>query len=319
MDSVSYHRSRGVVYYLPSPWPETFSLSQTCRLEKTCKEFSHSSIAQYIGRIGILPRWWTEDRQDWYLDILQFVCVRTVRRGEETVLGPFSVVRSEADFILLEDENQQQFYFPKYLQRYEFGRKFYSSTAIWLYTSGCYYRRCVDLEIPLPVHCFCIEVFNRTICLGCSYDPRVHPREENEDTGSGARTDGEQTDITSAANDHPNPDKKRRRIGNNKGASEGNKGASEGNNKGASDSKPRTVKEESEESEPPAEVQEDPLPDKDENTPIPVVNLERPEGSGADLERVQEALLHAGFAVGRKPTKKMENSNVLPEYIRLWR
>ncbi|KAL3684031.1 hypothetical protein R1sor_002053 [Riccia sorocarpa] len=82
---------------------------------------------------------------------------------------------------------------------------------------------------------------------------------------------------------------------------------------------PRTVKEESEESEPPTEVKEDALPDEDENTPIPVVNLERPEGSGADLERVQEALLHAGFAVGRKTTKEMENSNVLPEYIRLWR
>ncbi|KAL3698956.1 hypothetical protein R1sor_016978 [Riccia sorocarpa] len=82
---------------------------------------------------------------------------------------------------------------------------------------------------------------------------------------------------------------------------------------------PRTVKEEREESEPPAEVQEDALPDEDENTPIPVINLERPEGSGADLERVQEALLHAGFAVGRKTSKEMENSNVLPEYIRLWR
>ncbi|KAL3691406.1 hypothetical protein R1sor_005057 [Riccia sorocarpa] len=42
---------------------------------------------------------------------------------------------------------------------------------------------CVDLEIPLPVSCFCIEVFNRPLCLGCSYDIRVHPRAEQEQVG----------------------------------------------------------------------------------------------------------------------------------------
>ncbi|KAL3690356.1 hypothetical protein R1sor_016665 [Riccia sorocarpa] len=151
MEGVRYHRSRGITYYLPSPWPETFSLTQISALQYWCKEFSHSSVAQYIGRIGILPRWWTEDHQDWYLDILQFVCIRTVKRGDETVLGPFNVVRTEGAFVLLEDERQQQFFFPKYLQRYEFGRKFYSCTGIWLYTSGCYCKRFLEAKHRVSV------------------------------------------------------------------------------------------------------------------------------------------------------------------------
>ncbi|KAL3678752.1 hypothetical protein R1sor_021708 [Riccia sorocarpa] len=518
MESLYYYRSRRITHYLPNPWPKAFSLRQICTLQKSCKEFSHTSVAQHIGRIGILPRWWTEDHQDWYLDILQFVCIRTVKRDEETVLGPFSVVRSEGVFVLLEDESQQQFFFPKYLQRYEFGRKFYSCTAIWLYTSGCYCRRCVDLQIPLPVYCFCIEVFNRSLCLGCSYDLRVHPREEIADSqvnaehqellnikvqpsaqneheqqdenkdidellsqnlclyrevfgsqstcfcGYGISTEKDENsrEGTQAATDNANDAtdvnagssrqhqarhqqqrrnaddctrkkqaakvaevkvKKSRRVpektfdvsitigilgndiqgqcfdkmvnflesraemdvlGLERGDSHlqlhiqgmlrittssaralktesaiknvSDKQKEEGRRMhaiyGASEYKnrlelnpansveladvdnilfgidtharyfeaPTTVKlENDEEDDPPPEEDDIPLPTEDEATPIPIVNLERTKGSGADLDRVQEALLGASFDVGRKTNEEMETSKLLPEYIRLWR
>ncbi|KAL3681883.1 hypothetical protein R1sor_024839 [Riccia sorocarpa] len=81
---------------------------------------------------------------------------------------------------------------------------------------------------------------------------------------------------------------------------------------------PTIVKAESNDSEPPVEVEEVALPAEDETTPIPLVNLERTEGSGADLEQVQEAVLDAGFAVDRKTTKEMESNDVLSECIRLW-
>ncbi|KAL3701143.1 hypothetical protein R1sor_019165 [Riccia sorocarpa] len=81
---------------------------------------------------------------------------------------------------------------------------------------------------------------------------------------------------------------------------------------------PTAVKAKSDDSEPPLEPDDIQLPAEDKTAPIPVVNLESTEGSGADLDPVQEALLGAGFAVGRKTNKEMESNNLLPEYIRLW-
>ncbi|KAL3676945.1 hypothetical protein R1sor_026893 [Riccia sorocarpa] len=82
---------------------------------------------------------------------------------------------------------------------------------------------------------------------------------------------------------------------------------------------PTEVKAKSDDSEPPPEPDDIPLPAEDEAALIPVVNLEPTEGSGADLDLVQEALLGAGFVVGRKTNKEMESNNLLPEYIWLWR
>ncbi|KAL3687646.1 hypothetical protein R1sor_013955 [Riccia sorocarpa] len=59
----------------------------------------------------------------------------------------------------------------------------------------------------------------------------------------------------------------------------------------------------------------------DDNADMPVVNLERQEENGADLERVQEALLSAGFAIERNSNDNAndkQNNKSLPDYIRLW-
>ncbi|KAL3691542.1 hypothetical protein R1sor_005193 [Riccia sorocarpa] len=71
---------------------------------------------------------------------------------------------------------------------------------------------------------------------------------------------------------------------------------------------PIPVKEESDEEEQlPAEVEEVAFPMDDETAAIPVINLQRNEGSGADLDRVQDALLSAGFAVPAKPTRRWKH------------
>ncbi|KAL3696879.1 hypothetical protein R1sor_010955 [Riccia sorocarpa] len=50
MEYLRCYRSSGIAYYLPVPWPETFSLIQISTLQKFCKEFSHSTVAQHIGK-----------------------------------------------------------------------------------------------------------------------------------------------------------------------------------------------------------------------------------------------------------------------------
>ncbi|KAL3692535.1 hypothetical protein R1sor_006186 [Riccia sorocarpa] len=81
------------------------------------------------------------------------------------------------------------------------------------------------------------------------------------------------------------------------------------------------IKTEYDESDDAAEKEASDLPVDDDETEqeIPIVNLERTQESGADLDRVQEALLNAGFAVGHTPEQKIEFKTTLPEYIRLWR
>ncbi|KAL3689945.1 hypothetical protein R1sor_016254 [Riccia sorocarpa] len=80
----------------------------------------------------------------------------------------------------------------------------------------------------------------------------------------------------------------------------------------------KTTKLEADESDPLSEIEESELPADDPNVDIPVVELERTADSGADLDRVQEALLEAGFAVGQKTNEEQRTSADLPDYIRLW-
>ncbi|KAL3691350.1 hypothetical protein R1sor_005001 [Riccia sorocarpa] len=455
MDSVSYHRSRGVVYYLPSPWPETFSLSQTCRLEKTCKEFSHSSIAQYIGRIGgdgqktvrtgtlifyslcVFERTCASVEKCLEAILLAFVAMasqqkrmktlarehaQTVSRqtseaqqtttqtrtrnvaASATTKAPAKATKvpakatTKAPAIAVEPKPRK----PRRVAEKLFdvsitigipgtdikGEAF-DKMAIFLENRaemGVLGLERGDSHLQLHIQGM-MRISTSSVCalkteirdvigwdggepLGASIS-RTSPttRKKKEDV---CMPSTEHLNTRTAWNSTPANvllralQFRKYRVKNPKSITFRRcvremfySGHYMPAFRWLTNSKisrlraeriwrvcttpqsiempdvdhilfeietparyfeePRTVKEESEESEPPAEVQEDPLPDEDENTPIPVVNLERPEGSGADLERVQEALLHAGFAVGRKTTKEMENSNVLPEYIRLWR
>ncbi|KAL2621432.1 hypothetical protein R1flu_001637 [Riccia fluitans] len=59
--------------------------------------------------------------------------------------------------------------------------------------------------------------------------------------------------------------------------------------------------------------------DDEDTSTIPLVELDKRLNSGADLQRVREALLQAGFAVGMNTTVKQENPmDHIPEYFRLW-
>ncbi|KAL2633809.1 hypothetical protein R1flu_005288 [Riccia fluitans] len=75
-------------YSAPRPWPDAFSLVEAVEVKNI--EFSPTKVTQHVGRVGIIPRTWNKEKQDWYLDILEFVCIRTVQRQKEKVVGPFS-------------------------------------------------------------------------------------------------------------------------------------------------------------------------------------------------------------------------------------
>ncbi|KAL2609339.1 hypothetical protein R1flu_027912 [Riccia fluitans] len=128
-------------YSVPRPWPEAFSLVEALEVKKS--EFSPTKVTEHVGRVGIIPRTWNKEKQDWYVDILEFVCIRTVQRQKEKVLGPFRYVSGIEIFVLLEDFKRNQFWFPKFLRQDKEDETFFTSTAIWIWTFGCY---CKALE-----------------------------------------------------------------------------------------------------------------------------------------------------------------------------
>ncbi|KAL2607409.1 hypothetical protein R1flu_025982 [Riccia fluitans] len=79
-------------YSVPRPWPEAFSLVEAVKVKKS--EFSPTKVTEHVGRVGIIPRTWNKEKQDWYVDILEFVCIRTVQRQKEKVLGSFRIRKS---------------------------------------------------------------------------------------------------------------------------------------------------------------------------------------------------------------------------------
>ncbi|KAL2629371.1 hypothetical protein R1flu_014057 [Riccia fluitans] len=79
-------------YSVPHPWPQGFSLGEAIEVKKC--EFSATKVTEYVGRVGIIPRTWCKEKQDWYVDILDFVCIRTVHRQEEKILGPFRISKT---------------------------------------------------------------------------------------------------------------------------------------------------------------------------------------------------------------------------------
>ncbi|KAL2607793.1 hypothetical protein R1flu_026366 [Riccia fluitans] len=139
-------------------------------------EFSPTKVTQHVGRVGIISRTWKKQKVDWYLEILEFVCIRTVQRQKEKVVGPFRFVLGIDDFVLLEDFKKMQFWFPKFLRQDKEKETLFSTTAIWIWTFGCYCKALEGRnEISSP-GCFCLEFFNRGICLQCTYRLDLHTR-----------------------------------------------------------------------------------------------------------------------------------------------
>ncbi|KAL2608986.1 hypothetical protein R1flu_027559 [Riccia fluitans] len=123
-------------YSAPRPWPDTFSLVEAVEVKNN--ELSPTKVIEHIGRVGIIPHIWNKEKQDWYVDILEFMCIRTVQRQNEKVMGPFKYISGIEDFVLLEDFKRIQFWFPKFLRQDKENETFFNSTAIWIWTFGCY-------------------------------------------------------------------------------------------------------------------------------------------------------------------------------------
>ncbi|KAL2649542.1 hypothetical protein R1flu_017670 [Riccia fluitans] len=159
-------------YNVPRPWPQGFSLVEAVEVNKC--EFSPTKVTEHVGRVGIIPRTWYKERQDWYVDILDFVCIRTVQRQKEKILGPFRYVSGIENFVLLEDFKRNQFWFPKFLRQDKENDTFFSSTAIWIWMFGCYCKALQGQNEAYPPGCFCLNIFNRGLCIQCSYRPDLH-------------------------------------------------------------------------------------------------------------------------------------------------
>ncbi|KAL2649605.1 hypothetical protein R1flu_017733 [Riccia fluitans] len=66
-----------------------------------------------------------------------------------------------------------QFWFPKFLRQDKEKETLFSTIAIWIWTFGCY---CKALEGCCPPDYFCLEIFNRGLCLQFTYRPDLHTR-----------------------------------------------------------------------------------------------------------------------------------------------
>ncbi|KAL2644749.1 hypothetical protein R1flu_012336 [Riccia fluitans] len=172
-------------YSTPRPWPDNFSLVEAVEIKKA--EFSPTKVTQHVGRVGSIPRTWKKQKQDWYLEILEFVCIRTVQRQKEKVVGPFRFVLGIDDFVLLEDFKKIQFWFPKFLRQDKEKETLFSTTAIWIWTFGCYCKALEGRNEIYPPGCFCLEIFNRGLCLQCTYRPDLHTRRAVELVGDSQR------------------------------------------------------------------------------------------------------------------------------------
>ncbi|KAL2614235.1 hypothetical protein R1flu_025927 [Riccia fluitans] len=105
-----------VRYHAPRPWPDNFSLVDTSKIDRS--EFNTTEVSEQFGRVGIIPRAWNLRKVDWYLEILEFVCVRRLQRQKETVFGPYKYTGIITDdYALLQDSNGEDFWFPKYLKK----------------------------------------------------------------------------------------------------------------------------------------------------------------------------------------------------------
>ncbi|KAL3691048.1 hypothetical protein R1sor_004699 [Riccia sorocarpa] len=96
-------------YVVQPPFPKEVTINQLLDVERPPLEFRTADVSEHYGSVGIINSKWTEERQDWYLNGLDFVCIRKLKRGRQSVAGPFKLVRKEGDFVILEAADKSHF------------------------------------------------------------------------------------------------------------------------------------------------------------------------------------------------------------------
>ncbi|KAL3677731.1 hypothetical protein R1sor_020687 [Riccia sorocarpa] len=160
-------------YHLEQPLPEDLTLGELQAFKGGPKSFSIEKVSEHIGKAGVIPIQWTEERIDWYLARIEYIRVRKLLKGKEVIDGPFRFLEGNTAFAVLEDSEGERFQHPKFLKRIHDGKLVFSSTAVWIWCSRCLceYR---DGSKDLPVTCFCAEIFQLPFCFRCGAGSSIH-------------------------------------------------------------------------------------------------------------------------------------------------
>ncbi|KAL3692871.1 hypothetical protein R1sor_006522 [Riccia sorocarpa] len=153
-------------------------LGELTALNTSQKSFSTTQVSEHLGRVGIIPKNWTELELDWYLPRVELATFRKLFKGKETLDGPFKCISGDSKLVLLEDCEGQQFEHPKFFTRKEGGKKLYRSTAAWVWSSRCLCENRNESLSALPVTCFSGEVFGLLFCLKCGAGTGIHDHPE---------------------------------------------------------------------------------------------------------------------------------------------
>ncbi|KAL3682485.1 hypothetical protein R1sor_000507 [Riccia sorocarpa] len=95
--------------------------------------------------VGIINSKWTEERQDWYLNGLEFVCIRKLEHGRQSVAGPFKLVRKEGKFVILEAADKSHFSHPRFMKKTSTERTEFSSPAAWSGAESVFAKKTIVL------------------------------------------------------------------------------------------------------------------------------------------------------------------------------
>ncbi|KAL3700532.1 hypothetical protein R1sor_018554 [Riccia sorocarpa] len=140
-------------YYLRPPWPEQVSLNQLVCIKSLPIAVQQNGIQSEKGGAGSSAADWGSALHDYY-KIADYSIIERLERGLVVACGPFRVVESTENFVILEDQQKNRFSHPKWLERQIKGKPAYRSTAKSLWTDQCACEQSA-VEDSLPTGCLC--------------------------------------------------------------------------------------------------------------------------------------------------------------------
>ncbi|KAL3701398.1 hypothetical protein R1sor_019420 [Riccia sorocarpa] len=154
-------------YVVQPPFPKELTINQLLDVERPPLEFRIADVSEHYGSVVIINSKWTEERQDWYLNGLEFVCIRKLERGKQSVAGPFKVVRKEGDFVILEAADKSHFSHPSFMKKTSSESTQFRSTVAWMWSRECLCEKNDSSVIQVDCNCLCQATLRRGFCLRC--------------------------------------------------------------------------------------------------------------------------------------------------------
>ncbi|KAL3686765.1 hypothetical protein R1sor_013074 [Riccia sorocarpa] len=163
-------------YVIEPPFPEP-TVNELLDLDRTPAEFRTVDVTEHYGSVGIINSRWLEKKVDWYVNAIEFVCIRKLERGQQSVAGPFRLVRKQGQFIILEASDSTVFSHPTFLKKTNSERTEFTSTLAWMWSRECLCQENESALEDLECECPCQATFSWGFCLRC---PDVHKRLSEE-------------------------------------------------------------------------------------------------------------------------------------------